>query len=185
MAYVPAGEPKSRILYLHDEGMLAREAPEKLVKQGHLVLVAELSGMGGTEAGQDQRSWGAGRFGWDNQEVFIAYLMGDSFVRMRVEDALMWAAYFGSKSYQVTGVGEAAIPALHAAALYRERVSSLTLSGMIRSWEEVVQQPEHHNQLVNAVHGVLRHYDLPDLIELTGATVTDSVDVDWKASPSK
>nr|AOE10910.1 conserved hypothetical protein [uncultured bacterium] len=184
-AYIPEGKPKSHVLYLHDHGISAREEPEKLVRQGNLVLVAELSGIGETAAGQDRKSWGAGRFGWDNQEILTAYLMGDSFVRMRVEDALMWAAYFGVESYQLIGVGEAAIPGLHAAALNQGRVSSLTLTGMIRSWEEVVQQPEHHNQLVNAVHGVLRHYDLPDLIELVGATVTDSVDVDWKASSPK
>ena len=36
------------------------------------------------------------------------------------------------------------------------------------------------NQLVNAVHGVLRHYDLPDLVELTKAEVSDPVDVNWR-----
>ena len=51
---------------------------------------------------------------------------------------------------------------------------------MIRSWTEVVSEPENYNQLVNAVHGVLQHYDLPDLVELTKADVSDSVDVNWR-----
>ena len=56
---------------------------------------------------------------------------------------------------------------------------------MIRSWTEVVSEPENYNQLVNAVHGVLRHYVLPDLVELTMAEVSDPVDVDWRPLPVK
>jgi hypothetical protein len=51
---------------------------------------------------------------------------------------------------------------------------------MIRSWAEVVSEPESYNQLVNAVHGVLRHYDLPDLVALTDAEVSDAVEVTWR-----
>jgi hypothetical protein len=42
------------------------------------------------------------------------------------------------------------------------------LRGMIPSWESLAGSPETHDQMVNLVHGVLRHYDLPDLIELAG-----------------
>ena len=70
-----------------------------------------------------------------------------------------------------------AIPALHAAALAPDRFHQVTLERMIRSWSEVVATPEHYNQLVNAVHGVLTHYDLPDLVKLTAADVSDSVGV--------
>jgi hypothetical protein len=43
-----------------------------------------------------------------------------------------------------------------------------------------VNSPESLNQAVNTVHGALRFYDLPDLIDLAGpgrVTVTDPVDV--------
>ena len=39
---------------------------------------------------------------------------------------------------------------------------------MISSWADLVASPESLNQLVNSVHGALRHYDLPDLVELVG-----------------
>ena len=39
---------------------------------------------------------------------------------------------------------------------------------MIGSWAEIVTAPVSKDQLVNAVHGALRHYDLPNLVELVG-----------------
>jgi hypothetical protein len=179
-SYVPNGEITGHVLYLHGEGMSADEGSIALVKQGHQVLSAELSGIGLTDVPRDRRTWGYGRFGRDNQEIFTAYLMGDSFVRMRVADALSWTRHFGDAKVELIGIGEAAIPALHAAALAPAQVQRVRVEKMIRSWTEVVSEPEHYDQLVNAVHGVLRHYDLPDLVELTKADVSDSVDVNWR-----
>jgi len=79
----------------------------------------------------------------------------------------------------LTASGEAAIPALHAAALTGGEFRTVTVRGMIPSWEEVVRSPQSLNQAVNVVHGALRHYDLPDLIPLGGAsqmTIQDTVD---------
>lgn len=179
-AYVPTGKITGHVLYLHGDGMSANDVPAALVKQGRQVLSAELSGIGLTDVPRDKRTWGYGRFGRDNQEIFTAYLMGDSFVRMRVADALSWMRHFGDAKVELIGIGEAAIPALHTAALAPERFHRVKLEKMIRSWTEVVSKPEHYNQLVNAIHGVLRHYDLPDLVELTKAEVSDPVDVNWR-----
>ena len=44
----------------------------------------------------------------------------------------------------------------------------MTLRQMIPSWAAVVRAPQTFDQAVNTVHGVLRHYDLPDLIALVG-----------------
>ena len=56
-----------------------------------------------------------------------------------------------------------------AAALDPKTFRSVTLRNMLRSWKELVEATESHDQVVNVVHGALRHYDLPDLIELAGA----------------
>ena len=179
-AYIPNGEVTGHVLYLHAEGMSANETPITLVNQGRRVLAAELSGIGLTDVPPNKRTWGYGRFGRDNQEILTAYLIGDSFLRMRVADALTWTRYFESEPVELIGIGEAAIPALHAAALAPDRYQRVKLEKMIRSWTEVVSTPEHYNQLANVVHGVLQHYDLPDLIQLTGANVSESVDVNWQ-----
>ena len=181
LAFVPAERKGPAVLYLHGESMKADAAPggpiEQLVRQGHLVLAAELRGIGETETGHGRRDYGYGKFGRDGQEVFLAYLTGRSYVGMRVADVAAWSRFLSG--YQMVGdvpnelrlvaIGEAAIPALHAAALDPERFSSVWLRNMIASWAEVVRSPDNFDQLVNVVHGALRHYDLPDLIDLAGA----------------
>lgn len=179
-SYLPNGKITGNVLLLDGKGMSAEDTPMALVKQGRRVLSAELSGIGLTDVPSDKRTWAYGRFGLDNQEILTAYLMGDSFVRMRVDDALSWARHFGEARIDLIGIGETAIPALHAAALAPERFRSVKLKNMIRSWTEVARAPEHYDQLVNAVHGALRRYDLPELLELTQAEVSDSVDVNWR-----
>lgn len=175
LAFVPSQPSGVAVLYLHGESLqtdAARGGPvESLVKQGHVVLAAELRGIGETETGHDRTDFGKGRFGRDNLEIFLAYLMGKSFVGMRVDDTVRWTQLLveGSltggkpRELHLVAVGEAAIPALHAAVLAGDAFRSVTLRRMIESWESVVAATETFNQSVNVVHGALRHYDLPDL----------------------
>jgi hypothetical protein len=100
---------------------------------------------------------------------------------MRCDDVVRWTRFLKTKSddVQVVAIGEAAIPALHAAALNPGMFASLTLRRMIPSWESILASDETFDQLANTVHGVLRHYDLPDLSGLIGATrqtITEPVD---------
>jgi len=190
LLFIPETVSKSPVLFLHGISMKAEAQPggrcEQLVKRGHIVLSAELSGIGETETGHDKRDYGRGRFGRDVQEIYLAYLMGRSFVGMRTRDVFRWSNYlsqYGSNEkpqpIQLIATGEAAIPSLHAAALEPSRFESVRLTGMIRSWAEVVAAPESMNQLVNAVHGVLRDYDLPHLVELASndrVRIEESVD---------
>ena len=186
LLFVPETVSKSPVLYLHGVSMKAEAEPggrcEQLVKEGHIVLSAELSGIGETETGHDKRDYGRGRFGRDVKEIYLAYLMGRTFVGMRTSDVFRWSDYLLTQptTIQLIATGEAAIPALHAAALEPSRFESVRLKSMIRSWAEVVAAPENLNQLVNAVHGALRHYDLPDLVELAGkdrVKIEEPVDV--------
>ncbi len=182
LLFVPETVSKPPVLHFHGISMKAEAKPggrlEQLVKQGHIVLSAELSGIGETETGHDKRDYGRGRFGRDVQEIYLAYLIGRSFVGMRTTDVFRWSDYlsnYGSNEkplpIQLIATGEAAIPALHAAALEPSRFESVHLKRMIRSWAEIVAVLECVNQLVNTVHGALRHYDLPDLVELTGESL--------------
>ena len=179
LLFVPETVSKPPVLHFHGVSMKAEAKSggrlEQLVKQGHMVLSAELSGIGETETGHDKRDYGRGRFGRDVQEIYLAYLIGRSFVGMRTTDVFRWSDYLSNHGsnekplpIQLIATGEAAIPALHAAALEPSRFESVHLKRMIRSWAEIVAAPECVNQLVNTVHGALRHYDLPDLVELTG-----------------
>ena len=107
---------------------------------------------------------------------------------MRTDDVRSWAQFLAGyrttpdrpTELHLAAIGEAAIPALHAAALDTERFASVRLRNMISSWAEVVSTPENLNQAANVVHGALKHYDLPDLIDLAGANkvrIEEPVDV--------
>jgi hypothetical protein len=159
---------------------------DALVQQGQIVLAAELRGIGETETSKGRREFGLGRFGPDNLEILTAYLVGRSYVGLRTEDVEAWTRVLkefrpaGTKpaGLHLVAIGEAAIPALHAAALQGDDFRTVKLRGMINSWEDVVRATENYNQMVNTVHGALRHYDLPDLIQLVGAertVITDTV----------
>lgn len=180
LLFVPTKPSGAAVLYLHGTSMKADAAPggpiDQLLQQGRIVLAAELRGIGETETGVRRKSFGAGRFGRDNLEILTAYLMGKSFVGMRTNDVGRWARYLKTKAQaiQLIAIGEAAIPALHAAALDRDAFQSVMLRRMIPNWESLVGGAETFDQTVNMVHGALRHYDLPDLIGMVG---TDRVSI--------
>ncbi len=188
LAFVPPNPQGKAVLYLHGVSMAEDAKPggaiEKLMKEGNaIILAAELRGIGETETGHDKRDYGRGLFGRDVQEIFLAYLMGRSYVGMRTGDVAAWSDFLkayknveGQHKVRLVAQGEAAIPALHAAALYPDRFESVTLSGMIASWAEIVSTPENLNQAVSVVHGALKHYDLPDLIEMVGKDKVKTVD---------
>jgi hypothetical protein len=174
LLFVPKKPGRKATLYLHGTSMKADAAPggpiEQLVQQGHTVLAAELRGIGETETGLRRKAFGAGRFGRDNLEILTAYLMGKSYVGMRTEDVGRWTRVLKTMANEVhlLAIGEAAIPALHAAALDRDAYNSTTLQELIPSWESLVTSTEAVDQSVNTVHGVLRRYDLPDLRKMIG-----------------
>jgi dienelactone hydrolase len=198
LLFVPAQPRGPATLYLHGTSMAADAAPggpiERLVQTGHIVLAAELRGIGETETGHSRRDYGYGRFGRDNQEIYLAYLNGQSFVGLRADDVRRWTQVLlrptltgrAPTELHLTAVGEAAIPALHAAMLRPEDFGRVTLRRMIGSWESVVSATETSDQLVNVVHGALQHYDLPDLVAAIGTekvTIDDPYDVMGRAVP--
>ena len=51
----------------------------------------------------------------------------------------------------------------------------------LHSWSKALETPVPENQTINAVHGVLRTYDLPDLVRLAGPVVVEEpVDAEGK-----
>jgi dienelactone hydrolase len=192
LLFVPPNARGPATLYLHGTSMTTDAAPggpiERLVLSGQVVLAAELRGIGETESGHERRDYGYGRFGRDNQEIYLAYLNGQSFVGLRADDVRRWTQVLrgaeltarAPTEVHLTAVGEAAIPALHAAMLQPDDFQRVQLRRMIGSWESVVSATETFDQLVNVVHGALQHYDLPDLVAAVGAekvSIEEPVDV--------
>ncbi len=174
LAFVPEGRSGEAYLYLHAEGKQADAAPggpiEKLVAQGHVVLAVDLRGFGETQT-TGKANW-APYIGPGWADMFLAYMLDNSsYLTMRAEDVLVCARFLagyqtGEKPQKVhlMSIGRVGPAALHAAALEPQLFASITLKNCLTSWSDVVHKPLARNQLINAVHGVLKTYDLPDLL---------------------
>lgn len=174
LRFVPETRGQNMVLYLHGQGKQVDAKPggpiEKLVSAGREVLAVDLRGVGETE--HPKGKWGYGTlFGHDWEDFYVAYMLGRSYLGMRVEDALICARYLARSSGEGTaakvhlvGIGECGPAALHAAALEPDLFASLELSRSLVSWSDVVRTEVSVNQLVNTVHGALKKYDLPDLL---------------------
>ncbi|MDE0735805.1 MAG: GDSL-type esterase/lipase family protein [Pirellulaceae bacterium] len=172
---------KSFTIFLHGAGK--REAIEsgevkRLAQQSKTqVLAVDLRGLGETKKMGRNKSFDE-MFGPDWKDTAAASLLGKSYVGMRTEDIWQlvhaWRQETGNQNLKphLIATGEAAIPALHAAALEPDLFGDVRISGSIDSWTEVVESPIVRNQQSNLVFGSLREYDLPMLRTLLGEQLT-------------
>jgi len=185
LAFVPEKPAGEATLYLHAAGKQTDAAAggeiEKLVRAGHLVLAADLRGLGET---QDVRKHVFTPYiGAEWRESYLAYMLDTSYLAMRAEDVLVLARFLaryeagdGPNRVHLVSIGRTGPPALHAAALQPELFASVRLQACLVSWSNVVGTPTAKNQLVNVVHGALRTYDLPDLLATLPADKVTAVD---------
>lgn len=168
LLFKPAKPTGQKYLYVSGAGKQAAAekdgAVEQLVRKGHIVLAIDVRGCGETGPSPD------GLWGGDWNDIFVSYLLGKSMLGMRAEDILVAARFLNDvkrtedSAVNLIGVGAAGPAALHAAAVERDLFRGLELRGSLNSWTEYLKHPEMRGQLVNSVHGALRAYDLPDLI---------------------
>ena len=164
-------EPDGSVcMVLDDEGKKGAikdfEKIQSLLKQGSIVVLADLSGQGETSSGRDDKlltNW---------KTFYLSYLLGKSIVGIRVEDTLAVTAFAASlgedhaRSVEVIAGGRTGIVALHAGALFPKRFAAIRLEEQLVSWSSLLQQSEPAGQLDHVVHGALELYDLPDLVGL-------------------
>jgi pimeloyl-ACP methyl ester carboxylesterase len=167
-------EPEQRngnvVLLLDGRGKAAELLPDgeiaRLLAAGHPVLAVDLRGFGETET----RAWRfpGDHFGNNAAEFFLAYQLGDSLVAARARDALV-AADAAGEGAKVLAIGEAVVPALHAAAAMPGRFSSVEIRDGMRSWREAIDAEVTRGLLESLVHGAFARYDLDHLARICGA----------------
>jgi len=174
LAFTPKRPGGDAYLYVHGHGKAADAKPggaiEELVREGRIVLAVDLRAMGETASTDASKGW-AERFGFGWKDFYRAYLLGRSYVGMRAEDVLVCARFLAGyrtngepRRVHLVAIGEAGVPALHAAALEPGVFASVRLRRTLSSWSGVVANPEAMRRLQSTVHGALRTYDLPDLV---------------------
>ena len=138
---------------------------ESLAKAGNIVLFLQPRGTPGPD--KPVQSPNLGPF---NLISLRAMLVGKTLVGMRVDDAIRAVNLLAARSdLDRTGIGIEAkgamgVVALHAAAI-DPRISRVTAENTLASYQLALEpEPLYFDLPEVIVPGVLRHYDLPDLI---------------------
>ncbi len=181
LLFVPLKANGDLHLYLHDLGKQVDANPkgpiEKLFRKGQTVLAVDVRGIVETDP-SGNNLWGGS---WD--DILTAYLLGKSYLAMRAEDILIASRFLSqqgkkkSTKIRLTAIGKLGPPALHAVALEPQLFYSVNIIKARPSWEEVLRDPTIRGHLVNAVHGALLAYDLPDLVHSLPKEVINIKDI--------
>ncbi len=167
------------LVYLHPEGKAAEAMPggeiEKLVKKGYIVAAVDVMGTGETE-NTDTRVFGTG---------YTALLIGRSVPGIQAGDIVSCLGYLKSRDdvdqnkIGAVAVGETCLSLLHAAA-FDTSIVNVTLIGLPISYRSIAMDRFYRVGLIEregggihhpyeigfswGIAGVLRGYDLPDLV---------------------
>lgn len=162
VTFVPAEVKAAPVLCLGESMPPLSKTVDSYLATGTPVTVASLRGFGETGQGR-HRFYGAKNA--DEESAVMLYLLGESLVARRTEDALAVAAWMRTRfnaPIALDAHGRAAIPAAHAFALERGLFRSLRLTDAPKSWTEVVQGGLPY-PFADSVYGALRVYDWTEL----------------------
>ena len=155
---VVAADPRAKEISAAPGGEL-----EGLVQAGYVVFVVQLRGMQETPA-RESRSVVA-----DQTEASRSEVVGKTTVGMRAEDIIRAVDYLKSRDdvdpTRIIGIGRGAagVPMLHAAVL-DERISQVILQETLAAFRLAVDHPLYQNLYGVGIPGVLRKYDLDELL---------------------
>lgn len=175
LLFVPEGGSarKSAMIYVHGRGKSAAAAAggeiEQFVKAGVIVLAIDLRGLGETRSRNTEGNDDFPVYFGDFESAMTALHIGRPLVGMQMTDVLrgvdLLAARPDVERTKIYGFGKdaGAIPLLHAAAM-DDRIRKIALEGMLASYQTIIQQRIHRQIFEQVIPGVLRSYDLPDVI---------------------
>ena len=198
LLFLPDHGPSKRpaVVYVNDAGKSAGWGPDgdiaSLISHGFIVLALDARGWGETRSVQnpDEDNETYRLFG-DYPNSMRALLVGKTLVGMRAEDIFGGVDLLASRpevdpsKIYGFGVGAGALTLLHEAVL-DTRISELALDRMLISYQSVVTHRMHHDVYESVIPGVLKAYDLPDLVTAVAPRpvwIVDAIDPLGKAIP--
>ncbi len=177
---IPAdATPQSQIcIHLSDKGkgsILAEADRRDFFSDGTVHVYADLRGFGETA---DIFEYNLSKY-WNTQyrSTVTALHAGRPLVGQRVQDLYtvlnFCAADERLKGRRITieADGCNAVVVMHAAVL-DDRISSAKLTQTLKTWRSYICQPLQRDMMPNVLPGVLRYYDIPDLLTLSKGRVT-------------
>jgi cephalosporin-C deacetylase-like acetyl esterase len=172
LLYVPDGpaEKKAAVLMVTGDGKAesASEA-ERFASSGTVVLSIDARGMGETKVDTDVNSREFGHYFGDFDDTMTALLIGKTMAGMRALDVQRGINLLTSRKevdpnqIYAYGIDGGALPLLYASVL-DSRIRRVALAGMLVSYESVVNSRVHRQVLEGVAPGMLKSYDLQDLV---------------------
>jgi cephalosporin-C deacetylase-like acetyl esterase len=145
---------------------------DQLAKSGHIVMV-----LGSTPTPLGAEGLKSPYLGTFNLLGLRALLVGKSILGMRVDDTIRAMDFLSARSdvdpasITVYGSGAMGAVVLHAAAL-DSRIRRVVVENTLTSYRMVLDEPLHRNISEILIPGVLRKYDMGDLLLAAGGRVT-------------
>lgn len=172
-----AGARSGVEIRLSDQGkaaLLAETDRFDEVSDGTILVWADMRGMGESA---DPAELNLLKY-WNREYRLSAVSLhiGRPLPGQRVTDVLTLLDFCGAderlqgRPVRIVAEGACGPVAAHAAVL-DARIGRVTLSRSLRSWRSYLENPMQYDMLSNVVPGVLRCYDLPDLVRLSGGRI--------------
>ncbi len=163
LLYHPRQRRRPPVLYADPAGKDSADAAA-LAQRGHPVLAVDLAGAGETATRRD--SYSAAWFPQD-KTIWLALMTGRTLTGVRITEVRRALQVMEAAGLEggIVGVGKRGlgIPLLHAAVL-EPRLRELYLEETLVSYRALARAPVHRQVFDVVLPGVLRAYDLDDLV---------------------
>jgi hypothetical protein len=165
----PAGK-KPAVVYVHSRGKSAAAGDaEQLARTGSIVLAIDARGWGETQFVSNEQGNDFPRVFGDYSSAMKALLIGRPLVGMRALDISRGIDLLAGRpdvdAGNISGFGKegGGVPLLHLA-VFDQRLKKIALEGMLLSYEATTAARIHRGIFETVIPGVLKSYDLPDLV---------------------
>ncbi len=142
--------------------------------EGTILLLADLRGMGETT---DPAFYNESKY-WNREyrNAMISLHTGRPIMGQRVVDLLTLLDFCSEhealKGHRVKVYANGIYgPAVIHAAYLDPRISSADITGSVKTWNDFIMNPMQRDMYSNVLYGVLKYYDLPDLMRLSGRAI--------------
>lgn len=164
-------------LHLHEQGkasFLSALDKSDMTTDGRILVAADVRGVGELE---DPYTYNLTKY-WNREYrcAVTALHEGRPLIGQRVVDVMTLLSFCSSnellKGHPVQVVADGIYgPVVMHAAVLDNRITKATLTHTLKTWYEYLQHPMQRDMYSNVIQGVLRYYDLPDLISLSDGRV--------------
>ena len=134
---------------------------DQLAQSGTRVLSIDLRGCGDLTPNGHR---GIDPWRGDSRNIAAALLLGRSMLGMRMRDLTAGLDLLAAPQVTAIGIGHASLPVLFATAL-DPRITAAELDGLLKSYQSVVETPLHRRAFEHVLPGVLRHFDIADVVK--------------------